>query len=274
MSDFGELRKSLSSYIDKFPAPSKEKNAEWLGKLHELEEDSKEYKEIRERMILSNGAFAMKYVTRYKALLNDDVSIMDLFQEAILGVIEAIDTFKIEMGTSFTTYAYFHIRKRIIDFIKRNKLVRAPRDIARNLKPVNEIRNKLLAELKREPSTTEIKKALKKERQISLTYTMIDNIVILLELNSAGHNEAFINEFKEQISMEDEGSDLFRLMESRIKAKLIEFPKEVQKMIKFRFGIECDGPHTLEEINYMLNIDKETQKVIKLTPESDKHFFI
>jgi len=265
MSDFGELRKSLSSYIGKYPAPSKEENDTWLKRLDVLRkthaENSKEFSQIRDRMILSNGAFAMRYVMRYKIILNDDVSIMDLFQEAMVGVMETVDAFKIKAGTSFTTYAYFHIRKRIIDFIKRNKIVRAPRDIARNLKHVQEVRSQLLTELKREPSIKEIIKSLKKDKGINLKEDMVDNIVILLELNSAGHEESFINEFKEQVSVDDSGADLFKLMESTIESKLKEYPEQTQKMIKYRFGIGCDSPHTLEEINYMLGLDDESQNV-------------
>lgn len=274
MSDFGQLRKSLGAYIADYPPPTKEENASWLEQMSKLDHKSTTYREIRERMILCNGGFAMKYVMKYKAILNDDVSIMDLFQEATLGVIEAIDTFKISMGTSFTTYAYFHIKKRIIDFIKRNKLVRAPRDIARNLKHVSEVRTKLFMELNREPSTKEIVKELKKDKNINLKEDMVNNIIVLLDLNSAGTEDSFINEFNEQASTEDDECDLFRLMESSIEAKIKNFPEVLQKMIRFRFGIGCDSPHTLEEVNYMLDIDEKDQKVIMLMPESDKHFFI
>lgn len=279
MSDFGQLRKSLSSYIGKYPPPTKEENTAWLNRMHDLKrvlngKNSKEFTQIRERMILCNGGFAMKYVIKYKAILNDDVSIMDLFQEANLGIMEAIDTFDIAIGTSFTTYAYFHIRKRIIDFIKRNKLVRAPRDIARNLKHVNEVRSQLFTELNREPSTKEIIKALKSNKSIALKEDMVDNIVVLLDLNSAGTEETFINEFTEQVSVDSEESELFRLMESSLESRIRSFPEDIQKTIRFRFGLGCDSPHSIEEINYMLDLDNETQKVIMLMPEENKSFFI
>jgi RNA polymerase sigma factor (sigma-70 family) len=279
MSDYGQLRKSLSSYIGDYPPPTKEEKTAWLNRMDELKnildgQNSKEFTQIRDRMILCNGGFAMKYVSKYKAILNDDVSIMDLFQEATLGVIEAIDTFNIKIGTSFTTYAYFHIRKRIIDFIKRNKLVRAPRDIARNLKHVNEIRSQLFTELNREPTTLEIIKVLKSDKSISLKEDMVNNIVVLLDLNSAGTEEAFMNEFNEQVASEDTESELFRLMESALESKIKDFPEVIQQMIRLRFGIQCDSPHTIEEINYMLDIDEDSQKVIMLTPAEDKLFFI
>ena len=80
---------------------------------------------------------------------------------------------------SFTTYAYFHIRKRIIDFIKKNKVVRAPRDIARNMRHVSDIASELYSELQREPLTSEIMFALNRRRGITLSDAMIDSIVIL-----------------------------------------------------------------------------------------------
>lgn len=275
MSDFGQLRRSLSGYIGDYPPPTKEENTNWLNQMDELKHEfdgknSKEFSKIRDRMILCNGGFAMKYVIKYKAILNDDVSIMDLFQEATLGVIEAIDTFDIKIGTSFTTYAYFHIRKRIIDFIKRNKLVRAPRDIARNLKHVNEIRSQLFTELNREPSTKEIIKALKKNKSIDLKEDMVDNIVVLLDLNSAGTEESFMNEFTEQVLSDDSESELFKLMESLLEARIKEFPEITQQMVKFRFGIGCDSPHSIEEINYMLNTNVKDQNIIMLIPTEDK----
>jgi RNA polymerase sigma factor (sigma-70 family) len=201
--------------------------------------------------------------------------VVDLFQEAIFGVIEAIDTFNTELGTSFTTYAYFHIRKRIIDFIKKNKLVRAPRDIARNLKHVGDIRNKLFTTAGREPTPKEIVNTLRKDKGIVLKEEMVDSIIILIELNSAGNSQTFINEYTEQVvEEEEEQSDLFRILELNIESKLKSFPTKIQQMIKYRFGVGCDSPHTLEEAAYILGITKEDQNVIKLMPESDKHFFI
>jgi RNA polymerase sigma factor (sigma-70 family) len=272
MSDFAQLRNSLSTYIKRYPPPSKEQNSDWLNKLNTLEKTSKEYKNIRDRMVLCNGGFAMKYVMKYRIVLNDDVSVMDLFQEATLGIIETIDDFNIKEGTSFTTYAHFHIKKRIIDFIKKNKLVKAPRDIARNLKHVEEVRCKLLTELCREPSTKEIVRQLKKDKEIIITDSMVDSVIILLDLNSGASSDSFINEYNEQTVQEDEDFQLFKLMESNIESRIKRMPELIQKAIRFRFGVGTDSPHTLEEVNYILDLDEETQNVIILTPESDKHF--
>lgn len=262
MEEYLELRRSVSTYIDKYPTPTREDNDKLLQQLADMAHlpeanRPKSYYRIREKLVLSNGGFAMKYVMKYKTVLNDDVSIMDLFQEANLGLIEAIDTFDISLKTSFTTYAYFHIRKRIIDFIKKNKIVRAPRDIARNLKHVNEVKNELYTENQREPLAAEIATALKARRGISLSDSMIDNIIILLDLNSSGVEENFISEFNEQVSTEKERADVFQRMELNLLKDLEAETPKFQEIVKLRFGIGKDYPHTLEEIKYMLQLTSE-----------------
>lgn len=260
MEEYSELRRSVSTYIDKYPTPTREQNDSLLKQLADMSKipiDSrpKTYYRIREKIVLSNGGFAMKYVMKYKTVLTDNVSIMDLFQEANLGLIEAVDTFDVDLKTSFTTYAFFHIRKRIIDFIKKNKIIRAPRDIARNLKHVNEVKAELYTELQREPSALEVVAALSTRRSIVLTEDMIDNIVILLDLNSAGFEESFISEFNEQVSCEDERDDIFKRMEMNILKDLEKTSARVQDIVKLRFGIGKDYLHTLEEIKFMLKIN-------------------
>jgi RNA polymerase primary sigma factor len=264
MEEYAILRKSVNKYIDKFPTPTREENDKLLVLISETAnstnpEDKKKYLKARERLVLSNGGFAMKYVMRYKSILTDNVSIMDLFQEANLGLIEAIDTFKIALKTSFTTYAYFHIRKRLIDFIKKNKLVRAPRDIARNMKHVNEIKAELFTEFQREPLAHEIANALSERRSIDLTTSMIDSIVILLDLNSSGFEESFISEFNEQISSEETTSDedLFKRMEFNLEKELESADKRFAEIVRLRFGLGKEYPHTLEEIKFMLNLEDE-----------------
>jgi len=259
------LRKSVGTYITKNPTPTREENDKLLKQLATMShlpntEKPKLYYIIRDKLVLSNGGFAMKYVMKYKSVLNDDVSIMDLFQEANIGLMEAIDKFDLNLKIAFTTYAFYHVKKRIIDFIKKNKLVRAPRDIARNMRHVNEVKNELFVENKREPLASEIAEALHKRRGIILNESMIDSITILLDLNSSGTDNSFISEFNEQISTETKHSDIFQRMEINLLKDLKKESDKFQNIVKLRFGIGQEYPHTLEEIKYMLKLDEKDIK--------------
>lgn len=266
--EFSNLRKSISLYIDKYPAPDKNLNNSRLQKLAELKpyinsdsKKNKEYHKLREIITLSNGGFAMKYVMRYFNLLNDDNAIGELFQEATIGIMESIDTFDIKKKTSFTTYAHFHIKKRIIDFIKHNKLIRAPRDIARNMRHVNDVQDFLSTNNGYDPTTKEIKIELKKQKGIKLKVETIDSIVLLLELNSGSNSFAFLSEFTDQV-YEEETSELFRLMELNILNNISKYTDKMQNIIKFRYGIGREHPHSIEELKLILNIsDKELKEI-------------
>ena len=266
--EYFNLKKSVSTYIKKYPSSDRLKNKVWLKRLTEIKpfietdpELNKEYFKIRDSITLSNGGFAMKYVMRYSSLLTDDVSVNELFQEATLGILESIDTFDVTMKTSFTTYAYFHIRKRIIDFIKHYKLIRAPRDIARNMKHVNQIQDIIQVSKGIIPTAKEIKKELKKAYNIVLSEDLIDNILILLELSSGNGGDSFISEYQDN-SVTSEETDLFRNMEIHLLGCISKFSEVIQKAIKLRYGIGREFPHSPEEVKLMLKLKDKDLNVL------------
>lgn len=261
-AEYLDLKKSINSYVGRYPTPNREWNNKKLLELQHLKpklgtpEIDKIYYKIRDTIVLANGGFAMKYVTRYYSIMNDDTSIAELFQEATIGLIETIDAFDPSKETSFTTYAYFHIRKRIIDFIKKNKLVKAPRDIARNMKHVSEAQNQISAMTGKIPTARDIISYLKEHKKMKLKETVVDRIMILLELNSSGSEDSFISEYKDQLLCEDE-TELFRDMELNILSCISKMDDKTKKAICLRFGISREYPHSPEEVKLMLEISND-----------------
>lgn len=256
--EYAQLKKVISRYVDKYPVPTRKENQKNLEHLIELKKNIddpvlyKEYQNLRSHITLCNGGFGMRYVLKYYSLLNSDASISELFQETVIALLESIDTFDLSKNTSFTTYAFFHIKKRIIDFIKKNKLVRAPRDIARNLKHVNVSLEKLTGELTRGPDTAEVTQDLE-EKGILLKREMVDNIVNLLELNSGSNNETFISEFNDQVhTNEANKEDIFNRMKLLVLSDLEMLQEEESKLLKLRFGLTSDGPHSPRETTLLL----------------------
>ncbi|MCK9428933.1 MAG: sigma-70 family RNA polymerase sigma factor [Candidatus Omnitrophica bacterium] len=270
--EYGSLKKSVNTYVKKYPSSNKNQNNIWLNQLNDLKpyiltdkDKSEEYYNIRNNIALSNGGFAMKYVSRYISLLNDTTSVNELFQEATIGLLESIDTFDLSKNTSFTTYAYFHVRKRLIDFIKYNKLIRAPRDIARNMKSVSEIHNYLLVSLGREPTLNEIQKELKISKDFKLSEKLIESVLLLLELSSATTEDAFVCEYIDQITT-DEETELFKNMEIHLMSCIENYSDILKNAIKLRYGIGTEVPHNPEEIKIMLNVsDVEIEKLNDLS---------
>jgi len=253
--EYSKLKRVVNSYIKDHPIPTREDNDVSLRELVRLKTltDSESIllrKKTRDRLILCNGGFGMKYVLKYYNLLNDDQAIGELFQEAMIGIAEAIDAFDLSLRTSFTTYAFFHIRKRMIDFIKKNKLVRAPRDIAKNMKNVSEVVDRITSTDRRRPDAVEIQKELHKKFGVILDKTMVESIVLLLDLNSQACEDTFIVEYNDQTSNPPETS-IISLMKSNIEQELKDLPELERQRIRFRFGLN-GSPHSVEEIIVML----------------------
>jgi len=253
--EFAGLKKAISWYINKTTTPNKEDNDILLRRLAEIKdnpEKRKEYLDIRDQLVLSNGGFAMQYVKIYYSTIRDESVIADLFQEAMLGLTEAIDAFDVSKNNSFTTYAYFHVKKRLIDFIKNCKLIKAPREIARNIKNVNDAISHLFTINQVEPSSNEIAEFLKITKDIELPLNIIDDIRQLLTLNAADSNETFITEYNEQVIIEEENK-LFTRMAANINESIKDLPERTRKQIILRFGVDKEHPHCIEEVEYMLD---------------------
>lgn len=267
-AEFIELKRRISTYVDKYPTANKEWNDTNLRKLKSMEDDlddprvEKEYYKLRDSIVLANGGFAMKYVTRYHNVMTDDTSIVELFQEATLGLIETIDDWDPSKKTTYTTYAHFHIMKRLVDFIKKNKLVKAPRDVARNLKHVNEAQATLLTQTGQWPLSKDIVKYLKKEKKIKLKESLVDDIMILLELNSSGSDDSFISEYKDQMP-DSQDTELFRDMELNIMSQISGLGNLAKRCICLRFGIGREYSHSPEEIKLLLELNDSQLEEIK-----------
>lgn len=91
----------------------------------------------RNRLVESNLGLATHFADQFHA---SRMEREDMVQEAYLGLIDAAERYDASRGTKFSTYARWHILKRIMDAIhNRNEVVRTPRrrpsHICSRLKP-------------------------------------------------------------------------------------------------------------------------------------------
>ncbi|MFW6034619.1 MAG: sigma-70 family RNA polymerase sigma factor [Halothermotrichaceae bacterium] len=87
----------------------KEEKELWL--LYKEESDMN----ARQHLIQSYQPLVFKMV---KQFTDNSQLMMDLIQEGNLGLIDAVDSFKIELEVNFSTFAQYHIRGRILNFLK------------------------------------------------------------------------------------------------------------------------------------------------------------
>ena len=110
--------------------------------------------EAKQRMITSNLALVVSIAKRYPT---DGMSLLDLIQEGIFGLIRAAEKFDWRRGFKFSTYATYWIRQAIQRGMEnKERTIRIPTNVLQRERRVQKATKALTTELGREPTVEEI----------------------------------------------------------------------------------------------------------------------
>lgn len=110
-------------------------------------------KEVREELINCNLKLVLSVL---KNFTNRGENMDDLFQIGCIGLMKAIDNFKLEHGVNFSTYAVPMILGEVKRYLRDNNYVHMSRSLKTTAQKIQGVRDNLFQKNQKEPTLTEI----------------------------------------------------------------------------------------------------------------------
>jgi RNA polymerase primary sigma factor len=210
----------------------------------------------KERMINSNLRLVVSLAKRYQG---QDLPLLDLIQEGILGLIRAAEKFDWRRGYKFSTYATFWIRQAIQRGIaNKARTIRIPVHIGQRERKIARTMRELQAELGRPPSDEEI--AARAEVKLADIEELRDaaRAVTSLDRPIGEEGEATFGDLLPSDAPDPEEEVEVSLRSEALMRAVEQLPEREREVVKLRFGVDgVSEPIPLRETGRRMGLSPE-----------------
>lgn len=218
--------------------------------------------EARARMIESNLRLVVKIAKRY---MNRGLPFLDLIEEGNMGLIKAVEKFKVSKGCRFSTYATWWIRQSMERaLVNQSRTIRLPVHVADEINKLAKVTRELVQTLKRDPSSEEIAEAMGVEPGQVHKMMLLLRKTYSIEHPMGDRDDYSLIDTVEDRNLADPAStiedvDLFRHI-----LELMEDLTETERQILImRFGLDDSEPQTLDTIGRLFGVTRERIRQIE-----------
>jgi RNA polymerase primary sigma factor len=218
--------------------------------------------QARARMIESNLRLVVKIAKRY---MNRGLPFLDLIEEGNMGLIKAVERFRVDKGCRFSTYATWWIRQSVERaLVNQSRTIRLPVHVAEQVNKMFKVTKEILNSKSQEPDAAEIAAAMGSSvAEVERLQQLIRKTYSIEHPLGENNNYALIDTLEDSQSLNPaellENTNRYEYVQKWLKT----LKKNEAEILQYRFGLNDYEPETLDTIGKRYGVTRERIRQIE-----------